>query len=262
MSSSITVHPSAVVASSAELGEGVSIGAYAVVGEGVRLGDRTTVGSHAVVQGPSVFGEENRIFPHAALGFEPQDLKYRGEPTRLVVGSRNVFREFTTVQRGTATGGGETVVGDDNYFMNYTHVAHDNRIGSHVVMANCSVLAGHVQVGNHAKVGAFNAVHQFCRIGAHAFMGAYTACRQDVLPFCRTEGNEDPKTYGINTIGLKRAGFSDERVEALQKAYRLLRQSKLNTSQALKRIAEELSGQPDVEELVQFIRTSERGFIK
>ncbi len=259
--SSVTIHPTAVVAPGAELGEGISIGPYAVVGEGVVLGDRTSVGGHASVEGPAAFGPDNRIFPHAALGFEPQDLKYRGEPTRLVVGARNVFREFTTVQRGTANGGGETVIGDDNYFMNYTHVAHDNRIGSHVVMANCSVLAGHVSVGNHAKVGAFNAVHQFCRIGAHAFMGAYTACRQDVLPFCRTEGNEDPKTYGINTIGLKRAGFSDERVEALQKAYRFLRQSKLNTSQALERIAEELAGQPDVEELVQFIRSSERGFI-
>jgi UDP-N-acetylglucosamine acyltransferase len=260
--SSVTIHPSAVVASSAELGKGVSIGAYAVIGEGVVLGDRTSVGNHATVEGPAIFGEDNRIFPHAALGFEPQDLKYRGEPTRLVVGARNVFREFSTVQRGTATGGGETIVGDDNYFMNYTHVAHDNRIGSHVVMANCSVLAGHVQVGNHAKIGAFNAVHQFCRVGAHAFMGAYSACRQDVLPFCRTEGMEDPRTFGINTIGLKRAGFSDERVEALQKAYRLLRKSKLNTSQALERIMEELPNQPDVEELVTFIRTSERGFIK
>ena len=260
--SSVTIHPSAVIAPGAELGEGVTVGAYAVIGDGVALGDRTTVGNHATVEGPAVFGEDNRIFPHAALGFEPQDLKYRGEPTRLVVGARNVFREFSTVQRGTATGGGETVVGDDNYFMNYTHVGHDNRIGSKVVMANCAVLAGHVQVGSNAKIGAFNAVHQFCRVGIFAFLGAYTGCRQDVLPFCRTDGQENPKTYGINTIGLKRAGFSDERVEALQKAYRFLRQSKLNTSQALERIAIELTGQPDVEELVAFIKTSERGFIK
>ncbi len=260
--SSVTIHPSAVVAPGAELGQGVAIGAYAVIGEGVVLGDRTSVGNHATVEGPAVFGQDNRIFPHAALGFEPQDLKYRGEPTRLVVGERNVFREFSTVQRGTATGGGETVVGDDNYFMNYTHVGHDNRIGSKVVMANCAVLAGHVEVGSNAKIGAFNAVHQFCRVGAFAFLGAYTGCRQDVLPFCRTDGLENPKTYGINTIGLKRSGFSDERVEALQKAYRLLVKSKLNTSQALERIAEELQGQPDVNELVQFIQSSERGFIK
>ncbi len=145
--------------------------------------------------------------------------------------------------------------------MNYTHVAHDNRIGSRVTMANSAVLAGHVEVGNHAIIGAFNAIHQFCRVGAYAFLGAYTGCRQDVLPFCRTDGL-DAKTYGLNTIGLKRNGFSDERIEALQKAYRILVKSKLNTSQALERIAEELPGQPDVEELVRFIKASDRGFIK
>jgi len=258
---STVVHPTAVVSPKAELGEDVVIGPYAVVGEGVVLGARTTVGAHASVQGPAVFGEENRIFPHAALGFDPQDVKYRGEPTRLLVGSRNVFREFTTVHRGTPSGKAETVIGDDNYFMNYSHVAHDNRIGSRVVMANYAVLAGHVEVGSFAIVGAFNAIHQFCRVGAYAFLGAYTGCRQDVLPFCRTDGL-DAKTYGLNTIGLKRNGFSDERIEALQKAYRLLVKSKLNTSQALERIAAEIPNQPDVEELVRFIRTSERGFIK
>ncbi|MFY9552573.1 MAG: acyl-ACP--UDP-N-acetylglucosamine O-acyltransferase [Thermoanaerobaculia bacterium] len=257
----VEIHPTAVVADSAVLGEGVSIGAYAVIGEGVVLGARTRVGAHVSLQGPAVFGEENRIFDHAALGFEPQDLKHRGDKTRLVVGSRNVFREFTTAHRGTASGHGETVIGDENYFMNYTHVAHDNRIGSRVVMANSAVLAGHVEVGNNAVVGAFNAIHQFCRVGAYAFLGAYTGCRQDVLPFCRTDGL-DAKTYGINTIGLKRNGFSDERIEALQKAYRILVKSKLNTSQALSRIAEEIPGQPDVEELVAFIKSSERGFIK
>ena len=256
---SAVIHPTAVVDPGAELGEGVTIGAYAVVGDGVVLGARSEVGDHASLQGPAVFGEENRIFPHAALGFDPQDLKYRGEPTRLSVGSRNVFREFTTVHRGTSQG--ETLIGDDNYFMNYTHIGHDNKIGSRVVMANYAVLAGHVEIGHHAIIGAFNAIHQFCRVGPYAFLGAYTGCRQDVLPFCRTDGL-DAKTYGLNTIGLKRNGFSDERIEALQKAYRLLVKSKLNTSQALERIAQEVPGQPDVEELVLFIRTSERGFIK
>jgi UDP-N-acetylglucosamine acyltransferase len=255
------IHPTAVVADSAVLGDGVEIGPYAVIGEGVVLGARTKVGGHASIQGPAVFGEDNRIFPHAALGYEPQDLRYRGETTGLTVGSRNVFREFTTVHRGTASGHAETVIGDDNYFMNYTHVAHDNRIGSRVTMANSAILAGHVEVGNHAIIGAFNAIHQFCRVGAYAFLGAYTGCRQDVLPFCRTDGL-DAKTYGLNTIGLKRNGFSDERIEALQKAYRILVKSKLNTSQALDRIAAELPDQPDVEELVRFIKASERGFIK
>jgi UDP-N-acetylglucosamine acyltransferase len=257
----VSVHPTAVVAPDAVLGEDVSIGPYAVVGENVVIGARTTVGAHATIQGPAILGEDNRVFPHAALGFDPQDLKYRGEPTRLVVGVRNVFREFTTVHRGTRSGPGETVIGDDNYLMNYTHVAHDNRLGSRIVMANYAVLAGHVEVGNNAIIGAFNAIHQFCRVGAFAFLGAYTGCRQDVLPFCRTDGL-DAKTYGINTIGLRRNGFSEDRVEALQKAYRFLVKSKLNTSQALERIAAEIPGQPDVEELVRFIRTSERGFIK
>ena len=255
------IHPTAVIAENAVLHEGVQIGPYAVVGDDVVLGARTRVGAHALIHGPAVFGEDNRIYPHAALGSDPQDLKYRGETTRLTVGSRNVFREFTTVHRGTANGLGETLIGDDNYLMNYTHVAHDNRIGSKVTMANSAVLAGHVEVGNHAIIGAFNAIHQFCRVGAYAFLGAYTGCRQDVLPFCRTDGL-DAKTYGLNTIGLKRNGFSDERIEALQKAYRILVKSKLNTSQALKRIAEELNGQPDVEELVRFIKASDRGFIK
>jgi UDP-N-acetylglucosamine acyltransferase len=255
------VHPTAVISPSAVLGDGVTVGPYAVIGDGVVLGAGTSVGAHASLQGPAVFGEENRIFDHAALGFEPQDRKYKGEVTRLVVGSRNVFREFTTVQRGTANGHRETVIGDDNYFMNYTHVGHDNRVGSRVVMANSAVLAGHVEIGNHAVIGAFNAIHQFCRVGSFAFLGAYTGCRQDVLPFCRTDGL-DAKTYGLNTIGLRRNGFSDERIEALQKAYRLLVKSRLNTSQALERIASEVSGQPDVEELVRFIETSERGFIK
>jgi UDP-N-acetylglucosamine acyltransferase len=256
---STVIHPTAVVSAGAELGEDVRIGAYAVIGDGVVLGARSEIGDHASLQGPAIFGEENRIFPHAALGFDPQDLKYRGEPTRLSVGARNVFREFTTVHRGTEQG--ETLIGDDNYFMNYTHIGHDNKIGSRIVMANYAVLAGHVEIGHHAIIGAFNAIHQFCRVGPYAFLGAYTGCRQDVLPFCRTDGL-DAKTYGLNTIGLKRNGFSDERIEALQKAYRLLVKSKLNTSQALERIAQEVPGQPDVEELVLFIRTSERGFIK
>jgi len=261
MSVTAAVHPTAVVAAGASLGDGVTVGPYATIGDDVVLGAGTTVGAHASIQGPAVFGEANRIFDHAALGFDPQDLKYRGERTRLVVGARNTFREFTTVHRGTASGDGETVIGDENYFMNYTHVGHDNKIGSRVTMANSAVLAGHVEVGNYAIIGAFNAIHQFCRVGAYAFLGAYTGCRQDVLPFCRTDGL-DAKTYGLNTIGLKRNGFSDERVEALQKAYRFLVKSKLNTSQALERIAAELNGQPDVEELVRFIQTSERGFIK
>jgi len=255
------VHSSAVVSSRARLAEDVRIDPYAVVGDGVELGRGTSVGAHAQIQGPAVFGEANRVFPHAVLGFEPQDLKYRGEETKLFVGNRNVFREFSTVHRGTVTGRGETVIGDDNYFMAYAHVAHDSRIGSATVFANCASLAGHVDVGDRAMLNAFAAVHQFVRIGRSAFVGAFTQCRQDILPFCKTDG-VDAKTYGINTIGLKRQGLADAEIEALQKAYRLLVKSKLNTSQALERIEGELGGSPSVGELVRFIKESKRGFHK
>ncbi len=254
------VDPTAVVSPGAALGEGVTIGPFAVIGENVSLGAGTSVGAHASIQGPAVLGAGNRIFAHAALGFEPQDVTYQGEPTRLVVGDHNVFREFTTVHRGTVTGHNETVIGSRNYFMAYTHVAHDNVIGSNCVMANCAQLAGHVEVGDWVVIGAFTVAHQFVRIGSHAFLGAYSGLRRDALPFCRTDGLLDAKTYGINTIGLKRRGFSDDRVEALQRAYRLLVRSKLNTTQALEKIDEELTGHADVQELVTFIKSSQRGF--
>jgi len=254
-----SVHPTAIVSPDASLADGVEIGPYALVGPEVALGAGTRVGAHATIEGPTVAGNENRIFPHAVLGFAPQDLKYRGEKTRLVVGDRNVFREFSTTHRGTATGRGETVVGDDNLFMACSHVAHDCRVGSFTVFANSASLAGHVDVGDHVVLGAFVGAHQFIRIGNHAFVGAYSALRQDVLPYCRTEG-ADAKTYGLNSVGLRRSGYSRERVLLLERAYRLLIKSRLNTTQALQRIEEELPGQPDVEYLVRFIRESKRGF--
>jgi UDP-N-acetylglucosamine acyltransferase len=258
---SVEVHSTAVVSAGARLADGVRVEPYAVVEEGVELGRGTSVGAHAHIAGPAVFGENNRVFPHAVLGLEPQDLRYRAEKTRLVVGSGNVFREFATIHRGTPSGRGETVIGDDNYFMAYSHVAHDCHVGSATVFANCASLAGHAQVGDRAVVSAFAAVHQFARIGRSAFVGGYTQCRQDVLPFCKTEGT-DAKTYGINTIGLKRQGFPDSEIEALQKAYRFLVKSKLNTTQALERIEREIVGVAPVEELVRFIRESKRGFHK
>lgn len=253
------IHSTAVVSAAAQLADDVEIGPYAVIGDGVVLGAKTTVGAHASIEGPATFGKGNRIFAHAVLGFEPQDLKYRGEKTRLLVGTGNVFREFSTVHRGTVTGRGETVVGDENYFMAYSHIAHDCQIGSGTVVANYAALAGHVELHDHAVLSAFAGAHQFIRIGKHAFIGAYSALRQDVLPFCRTEGVE-AKTYGLNRIGLKRNGFSEERLRALEKAYRLLVKSKLNTSQALKRILAELPANQDIEYLVRFIQESKRGF--
>ena len=255
------VHPTAIVSPDADLEMDVSVGPYAIVGAGVRLGRGCAVGAHAQVQGPAKFGERNRIFPFAVLGFDPQDLKYAGERTALTVGSGNVFREFSSIHRGTAGGHGETRIGDDNLFMAYSHVAHDCRIGSHTVFSNYVGLAGHIDVGDWAILGAYVGCHQFIRIGAHAFLGAFTVIRQDVLPFCRTEGAE-AKTYGINAVGLKRRGFAPERIQALERAYRLLVRSKLNTTQAIERIEAELAGQPDVGELVAFLRSSPRGFHK
>jgi len=253
------IHPTAIVSPEAQLEADVTVGPSAIVGPEVRLGRGTSVGAHAQIQGPTTMGEGNRVFPFAVVGFDPQDLKYRGERTRLTIGNGNTFREFCTIHRGTAGGHGETVVGDENLFMAYSHVAHDCRIGSHSVLANYVGLAGHIDVGDWVALGAYVGCHQFVRIGDHAYVGAFTVIRQDVLPYCKTDGAE-AKTYGINTIGLKRRGFSDERVDALGKAYRILVRSKLNTSQALERITAELPGQEDVESLVRFIRAGERGF--
>lgn len=254
-----TVHPTAIVSQEAELAEGVAIGPYAVIGAGVSLGAGTEVGAHATIEGPTALGAGNRVFPHAVLGFDPQDLKYHGERTLLKIGDRNVFREFSTMHRGTVTGRGETVIGDNNYFMAYSHVAHDCRIGSFTVFANSASLAGHVDVGDHVVLGAFVGAHQFTRIGQYAFTGAYAQVRQDVLPYCKTDGIE-AKTYGINRIGLQRLGFSEESLKSLERAYRLLVKSKLNTTQAIERIEAELPGQRDVAHLVAFIRESRRGF--
>jgi UDP-N-acetylglucosamine acyltransferase len=256
------IHPTAIVSQEAKLAPDVEVGPCAVIGAGVELGPGCSVGAHAVVQGPSSFGEDNRIFPHAALGFAPQDLKYRGEPTKLQVGSRNTFREFCTVHRGTVGGGGVTTVGDDNFLMAYIHVAHDCHVGSRTIFANYAALAGHVEIADDAIVGAFCAIQQFSRVGRHAFMGAMTAASQDVLPFVKTDGNDVVKTYGVNALGLRRKGFTDERVDALKRIYRILVTPKLNTSEALERIEAEFPSNEDAVYLVDFVRTSKRGVHK
>jgi len=253
------IHPSAIVHPRAKLAVDVSVGPYSIIGEHVEIGEGTTVGAHVVIEGRTRIGRNNRIFAHSALGGEPQDKKYAGEPTRLEIGDRNTIREFCTFNCGTVQDAGVTRIGSDNWLMAYVHVAHDCQVGNHTIFANAASIAGHVHVGDHAILGAFAGAHQFIRIGDSAFIGAYSALRQDVLPFCRTEGS-DAKTYGLNVVGLKRLGFSEERLKALERAYRLLVKSRLNTTQALAKIEEELSGQPDVDYLVRFIRESKRGF--
>jgi len=255
------VHPTAIVHPGASLGDGCRIGPYSVVGEAVRLGRNCELVSHAVVQGDTEVGEGCRFFPFCSIGLEPQDLKYKGEATRVVIGSRNAFREFTTVHAGTAGGGGVTRIGDRNFFMASTHIAHDCQVGNDTIFANAATLAGHVTVEDFAVIGAFSGVHQFCRIGSHAYIGGYSVITQDALPFVLTVGNR-ARAYGINLIGLKRRGFGSETIAGLRKAYRLLFHSKLTTTRALARIEKDLGGIPEVAALASFIRSSERGIVK
>lgn len=256
------IHPQATVAASAKLGEGVKIGAYAMVGEEVELGDGCVLHAHAVVQGPSKFGKNNVFHAFSAVGGDPQDYTFRGERVELVAGDGNIFREYVTVSRGTQKGGGKTLLGNDNFFLAYSHVGHDCVIGSHTLFVNGATLAGHVTVEDFVTVGAFCPVHQFCRIGRYAYIGASTVITQDVPPFSKIVTERETKSFGINTIGLERKGFSPERLQALKRAYRLLLRSKLNTSQALTEMRKTLAGSADVQELIQFVESAERGIVK
>ncbi len=255
------VHPTAVVDPSAELDDGVKVGPYAVIGSRVEIGADSAVGANAQVRGPTRIGRGNRLFPMSAIGFEPQDLKFEGEEVYLEIGDRNHFREFSTVHRGTGSGGGMTRIGSDNLFMAYAHVAHDCFVGDRTVFVNNATLAGHIEVGDDATIGAFSSVHQFCRVGRHAYIGGYSVITMDALPFVKTVGQK-PLCYGLNSIGLKRKGFAPEVVTQLGKAVKILIRSGLNSSQALERIVSELGGTPDVDYLVEFVRGAERGVIR
>ena len=243
------------------LGRGVRIGAYAVVGDEVELGDGCVLHPHAVVSGPTRLGRENVLYPFCSIGADTQDMKYTGERTELVAGDKNTFRECVTVNRGTAKGG-VTRLGNHNLFMAYVHIAHDCEIGSHTIFANGATLAGHVTVEDHVTLGAFSPVHQFCRIGRYSYIGAATVITQDVPPFSKVVTERETRCYGVNTIGLERRGFPAERIQSIEQAYRLLLRSKLNTTQALERMRATLNGSADVEELIQFIETAERGLVK
>jgi len=255
------IDPSARVHPEARIGAGTVVGPFAVVGRHVVLGERCRVGASAVVDGHTTIGDETEIFPFASIGLPPQDLKYRGEATRLTIGTRNIFREFVTIHRGTAGGGGETIIGDGNLFMAYAHVAHDCRIGHHTIFGNGATLGGHVTVGDFATISAYSGVHQFCRVGQHAFIGGYSVITMDALPYAKSVGNR-ARVYGLNKVGLLRRGFSDEVVGKLKRAYRYLLQSKLNTTQALRHIEEDPAlACPEVAHLLEFIRTATRGAI-
>ncbi len=255
-------HPTAIIDSQAKIACSVTVGPYSVIGGSVELGEDCEVMSHVVLGGPTKMGKGNRIFPYASIGLDPQDMKYQGEQTSLEVGDENIFREFVTVHRGTAEGGGLTRIGSHNLLMAYVHIAHDCRLGDHVIMANGASLAGHIEIGSHATVGPFCGIHQFTRIGAYSFLGAYTVVNQDILPYSRTTAPRPTEVLGVNRLGLERRGFSKEDVAELDKAFRLLCRSKLNTSQALEAVEAQGLHSEHAKALVEFIRSSERGVAK
>ena len=262
MPAGVDIHPTANVHPSAVVGEGTVIGANATIGAKVKLGPNCTIGASAVVDGDTEIGEGTEIFPFASIGLVPQDLKFKGEPTRLVIGARNIFREFVTIHRGTQGGGGVTEIGDHNVFMAYVHVAHDCHVGHHTIFGNMATLGGHVTVEDYANISAGSGVHQFCRVGRHAFVGGYSVITKDALPFARTVGSRPARIFGLNDTGLKRRGIPPDVMTKLKRAFRYLLQSKLNTTSALRQIERDKTlACQEVQSVVDFIRSSKRGVI-
>jgi UDP-N-acetylglucosamine acyltransferase len=256
------IDPSAIVHPRARIGEGTTVGPHATIGAHVRIGANCRIGASAVIDGWTEIGDECEIYPFASIGQVPQDLKFRGEESRLTIGRRNIFREFVTVHRGTQGGGGKTTIGNRNVFMAYVHVAHDCHVGDDTIFGNMATLGGHVTVEDYVNISAGSGVHQFCRVGRHAFIGGYSVVTKDALPYARTVGSRPARIYGANTIGLVRRGFTPEVVTKVRRSFRYLLQSKLNTTRALQQIEQDQSLACDeVQYLIHFIRTSQRGVI-
>lgn len=256
------IHPTAIVDPSARIAESAEIGPLCIIGADVEIGARSRLMGNIFAEGPLIIGEDNVFYPYTTVGVAPQDLKYKGERSRTVIGDRNRIREFVTIHRGTQGGGMLTSIGNDNLLMAYTHVAHDVHIGNNCVLSNAATCGGHVTIGDHAWVGASSGLHQFCRVGRHAIVGGYSVITQDVMPFSNTTTPRESKVFGANVEGLRRRGFATETIESLNKAMRLLTRAGLNTSQAIERIREEIPACAEVEELIAFIQASERGVIK
>jgi UDP-N-acetylglucosamine acyltransferase len=254
--STSTVHPKA------QLGPGVWIGPRCVIGEKVRIGDHTRLEAGVFIDGNTEIGGDCRFSPYSVIGTAPQDVGYKEEETRTIIGSRNILREFVTVNRGTVKGGGQTVIGNDNYFMAHSHVGHDCLVGSSTVFTHAGTLGGHVCVEDFANIGAFSAVHQFCRVGRYAFIGGFTVVTQDVLPFSRVAGMRPVLFYGLNAVGLRRRGFSRERINDLKNIFKIIFYSNLNTTQAIEKIKTLFPPHEDREEIICFIQSSARGIIK
>ena len=257
----MSIDPRAVVAEGARLGAGVQVGAYAIIGPDVEIGEGTVIGPHAVVTGWTRLGARNKVFQFASIGDAPQDKKYAGEPTRVEIGDDNVFREYVTVNRGTAKDKGVTRIGDDNLFMASSHVAHDCVVGSHCVFANLATLAGHVEIGDHVILAGFTGVHQFCKIGAHAFIANNTAVTRDVPPYIMAVGHP-AEPHSVNATGLSRRGFTPEQVRNIKNAFRTLYRSDLPLEEAVTRLREAAATQPEIGPFVEFIGRSTRSLVR
>jgi UDP-N-acetylglucosamine acyltransferase len=256
------IHPTAIVDPHAEVSPDVEIGPYCIVGANVAIGPRTRLIAHVYLEGKLTIGSDNIFYPYCSCGVTPQDKKYKGEPSETRIGNHNSIREFVTISRGTEGGGMITSIGDGNLLMAYVHVAHDVTIHDHTILANGVTFAGHVIVEDYANIGGLSAIHQFCRIGRHAMVGSYSVIKQNVLPYSITASDHKVEVYGANRIGLERRGYSSDAIEPLQNAFRILTRSGLNTTQALSRIEEEVVPNAEVKDLLEFIRSSQRGFIK
>ena len=258
----VSVHPSASVHPQAQWDSGVKIGPYVVIGEDVTILEDTVIEAHVCLAGKTKIGKRCRFSPFSSIGTEPQDVSYRGEATCVKIGDDNIFREFLTVHRGTVNGRGETVIGNGNYFMAYSHIAHDCLVGDNTIFLHGATIGGHVDVDDFSTVGALSGLHQFCRIGKYAFIGGNTVLTQDVLPFCRVAGARPTLLYGLNAVGLRRQGFSRERIKALKDMFKIVFYSELNTSQAIERIKKEFPADGDRDEIISFIQNSKRGIVK
>jgi len=255
------IHPTAIISEKAQIGADTFIGPYSIIGDEVVLGRGVRIESHAVVEGRTRIGDETHIYPFVSIGLAPQDLKYKGEPAKTIIGARNQIREFVTIHRGTEGGGMLTAIGDDCLIMAQAHIAHDCLIGNRVIMANAATLAGHVAVADGANIGAYSGVHQFCRVGREAYVGGYSVVVKDALPFALTVGNH-AKCYGLNKEGMRRRNYSRDAIAALHHAFHLLLASRLNTTQAVEAIRAEIKDSLETKELVNFIETSKRGIVK
>ncbi len=262
MNANALIHPTAVIDPGARLGEGVSVGAFTLVGPDVEIGDGCQIGPHCSFAGPTRIGRDNRFIGHCAVGGDPQDKKFAGERTELVIGDRNVFREFVTLNRGTGDGGGVTRIGDDNWMLAYTHVAHDCIVGNHCIFSNNATLAGHVEIGDYVILSGFAGIHQFCRIGAHAFVGMGAMVNGDIPPFVMVAADEYGRPRGVNSEGLKRRGFDAGRIAAIKRAYRALYMSGANLADARAQLAEMAQNSDDVRQFLEFIESGERSLLR